>query len=295
MSLLTTPPEPSVETKSSRGRGIIVAVSLVIGSIGGFMASRTLEHVEQLNEQIDTLENALQEVTDHARDASQRAVNAEQSVESATTAQKSAEIEADEARQQAANANQRAAIAVERAATAQATSIEAQEEAIQVRKQAEEAQRVAETELNRLNEALGKIANTRRTALGLVMSLDEGSLKFDTDQANLRPESREILSRIAGILFTAEGFTITISGHTDARGSETYNQRLSEVRAQAVANYLIEAGVSSDLFTVEGLGETYPLDPGDNTEAYAKNRRVELGIVNARIIDQTELTGDDRP
>ena len=143
--------------------------------------------------------------------------------------------------------------------------------------------------MNRLSEALGRIAETRRTALGLVMSLDEGALKFDFDRADLRPESRETLSRIAGILFTSDDFAITVSGHTDARGDDEYNQRLSERRARAVADYLIEAGLAGERFTVEGLGKAHPLDTGDSDEAHARNRRVELGIVNARIVDPREV------
>ena len=141
--------------------------------------------------------------------------------------------------------------------------------------------------MNRLTEALGRIADTRRTALGLVMSLDEGYLKFDFDKAELRPESREVLSRIAGILFTADDFAVTVSGHTDARGSDSYNRNLSERRAQAVADYLITAGLSPVLFTVQGLGKSQLLDTGSTEEAHSRNRRVELGIVNARIVERS--------
>ena len=143
--------------------------------------------------------------------------------------------------------------------------------------------------MTRLSAALGRIAETRRTALGLVMSLDEGSLKFDFDRADLRPESRETLSLIAGILFTSDDFAITVSGHTDARGSAEYNQRLSERRARAVADYLIGAGLARERFTVEGLGKAHPLDAGDSDEAHARNRRVELGIVSARIIPPRQV------
>ncbi|MDA1185308.1 MAG: OmpA family protein [Acidobacteria bacterium] len=143
--------------------------------------------------------------------------------------------------------------------------------------------------MDRLTEALGRIAETRRTALGLVMSLDDGYLKFDFDRAELRPESREVLSRIAGILFTADGFVITVSGHTDARGTTEYNQALSTRRAQAVADYLIGAGLPGDLFTVQGLGKSQPLDPGNTEEAHATNRRVELGLVSARIVESPVL------
>ena len=95
------------------------------------------------------------------------------------------------------------------------------------------------------------------------MNLDEGSLRFDFNRADLRPESRETLALIAGILFTSEDFAITITGHTDARGNRQYNQRLSERRARAVADFLIEAGLAAERFTVEGLGEAYPLDTGE--------------------------------
>ena len=108
--------------------------------------------------------------------------------------------------------------------------------------------------------------------------------KFDFDDAELRPESREVLSRISGILLTADDFAITVSGHTDARGTEEYDQRLSERRAQAVADYLVDAGLSADLFTVRGLGKSQLRDPGNNQEAHTRNRRVELGLVNSRMI-----------
>ena len=133
-----------------------------------------------------------------------------------------------------------------------------------------------DAEMNRLSEALNRIAEIRRTDLGLVMSLDGGSLEFDFDLADLRPESRETLSRIVGILFMSEDFAITVKGHTDARGSDEYSRQLSEQRAQVVADYLIGAGLASERFIVEGLGKDFPLDPGDSDEAHARNRRIEL-------------------
>lgn len=290
MSLLAPDQEPTPRPRSRSDTGIaIVLLSLVVGGGGGFLVSRVLEHIERLNTRIDTLEQNLHRSVDDAEAATQHAVEAERTARDAAGSQLQAEEDAELARRQAASADQRATLAVERAAAAQVSSLEAQEEAILAREQADATRRVAEAEMNRLTDALNRIAETRRTALGLVMSLDEGYLKFDTDKAALRAESREILSRIAGILFTAGDFAITISGHTDARGAGEYNQQLSERRAQAVADYLIAAGVSSKRFTVQGLGESQPLDPGGDDEAHAKNRRVELGIVNARIIDHTQL------
>ena len=129
----------------------------------------------------------------------------------------------------------------------------------------------------------GKIADTRRTALGLVMNLGEDTIKFDFDKADLKPEDKELLSRIAGILLTSQDYTIAINGHTDDVGSDEYNEGLSERRAAAVRDYLVEANISEEILSVQGWGKKQPLVRGTSDEARAKNRRVELAIVNIRI------------
>ena len=272
---------PAPHRKPRAGTGARIAVvSLVVG--GGLLAAWLIDHLGRLNDRIATLEVARESAADEAREEAARADRAERAAREAATERERAEAEAETARQQTAEAQQQTA-------EAQQQTAEAEAEARRVQEEAEATRRAAEAEMNRLNDALGRIAETRRTALGLVMNLDEGALKFDFDRADLRPASRETLSRIAGILFTAEDFAITITGHTDARGDAEYNRRLSERRARAVAGYLIEAGLSSARFTVEGLGKAYPLDTADTDEAHARNRRVELGIVNARIIDPREV------
>ena len=279
----TEAPEPE---STSRGGtwAAIVLLGLIVAGVGGFFVNRTLNQIDQLNAQIDTLETSVQRTTEDADAATERAVEAERAARISAESREQAEENAELARQQAVDADQRAGVADQRATVAEEMSAQAQEEARLAREQAEEIRRVAEAETNRLTAALGRIAETRRTALGLVMSLDEEYLKFDFDEAELQPKSREVLSQIAGILFTADEFAITISGHTDARGTEEYNQELSERRAQAVADYLIGAGLTADLFTVQGLGKSQLLDSGTSAEAHTKNRRVELGMVNARII-----------
>jgi outer membrane protein OmpA-like peptidoglycan-associated protein len=142
----------------------------------------------------------------------------------------------------------------------------------------------------RLEDALGDIVETRRTALGLVMNLGEEALKFDFDKAEIRPENRELLSRIAGILMTSKDYTLSVNGHTDDVGSHEYNQKLSERRAQAVYDYLVEAGLPPEILSVKGWGKTKPLVEGTSDEARAKNRRVELGLVNARVNYRTSAS-----
>ena len=279
----TTSPSRTPESRRKRPPGTrlpIVAAGLAVGGL--LVGWAIVAHVGRLNERIAEAQAAEQRAADEARAQAARADRAEREARAADAARRQAETAAETARE-------RTETAIEHAADAQARSLASQAEARRAREQAEATRQAAEAEMNRLSEALGRIAETRRTALGLVMSLDEGALKFDFDRADLRPESRETLSRIAGILFTSDDFAITVSGHTDARGDDEYNQRLSERRARAVADYLIEAGLAAERFTVEGLGKAHPLDTGDSDEAHARNRRVELGIVNARIVDPREV------
>lgn len=283
----SNPPAPEPRPRSSRRTAVVLLAALAVGA-GGYLANRTRQHVEQLTARIGTLEDTLTQTTADAEAANERADAAERSAVDAAIAAAEERTRAEQARRDALTADARASVANRRATDAVRSSVEAQAEARRAREAAAEIRRVAEAEMNRLADALSRIADTRRTALGLVMSLDEGYLKFDFDRAELRAESREVLSRIAGILFTTTGSAITVTGHTDTRGEAQYNQALSERRAQAVADYLIGAGLPADLFTVEGLGMSHPVDTADTAEAHSKNRRVELGIVSARMVDSYE-------
>jgi OOP family OmpA-OmpF porin len=115
------------------------------------------------------------------------------------------------------------------------------------------------------------------------MNLGSNYLKFEFDKADLRPEDKELLSRIAGILMTSHDYTISVNGHTDDVGTDAYNQKLSERRAQAVRDYLVKAGLAAEILSVEGHGKSRPIVAGNTEAARAKNRRVELGIVNIQI------------
>jgi outer membrane protein OmpA-like peptidoglycan-associated protein len=225
--------------------------------------------MEAVQRQLAALSSETRAATALSRGAMERAVQAEASARAAAEGRQVAEAQTADARQQAEAARQEAT-------TARDTAARAQAEADRVRKQ-------AEAELNRLEQALSQIAETRRTALGLVMNLGSDYLKFDFDKAELRPEDRELLSRIAGILLTSQDYTVSVNGHTDDIGSDGYNQRLSERRAQAVRDYLVKAGLPPEIFTVTGHGKSLPLVRGTSEAARAKNRRVELGIASSRI------------
>jgi outer membrane protein OmpA-like peptidoglycan-associated protein len=88
---------------------------------------------------------------------------------------------------------------------------------------------------------------------------------------------------VAGVLLSSQDYTVSVNGHTDDVGSDVYNQKLSERRAQAVRDYLVKAGLPAEVLSVTGHGKALPLVPRADDTARAKNRRVELAIANTRI------------
>ena len=161
------------------------------------------------------------------------------------------------------------------------------EEALQARQEADRQGRIAarlkqqrNAELDRMRDALGMIAETDRTPMGMVVQLGEDSFLFDFDSDVLGPDNREILSRIAGVLLASYGYKLYVYGHTDDQGSAAYNQGLSERRANSVRRYLAEAGIPGDIVDSKGLGESSLRVEGTAEAARRKNRRVEIGIVD---------------
>src|SRR5258706_1102327 len=254
------------EAARRRGRGVLLFLLflLILALAGlGLLAYRILLRAEAVERQLAAVSAKADEAAALARQATERSSTAEAAARAAAEGRQLAETQTAGARQEADAARQEATSAKETAAQAQA-------EAAAIRKK-------AEAEVNRLEAALGQVAETRRTALGLVMNLGSDHLKFEFDQADLRPEDRELLSRIAGIILTSHAYTISVNGHTDNVGSEVYNQKLSERRAQAVRDYLAKAGLPAQILTVQGHGKSLPLVRGTSEAARAKNRRVELG------------------
>ncbi|MGE5568879.1 MAG: OmpA family protein [Rhodospirillales bacterium] len=190
---------------------------------------------------------------------------------------------AQEARRRAEEAEAARSQAVSEAERVQSEAERARAEAQAAQKQMEEVRRRREQELDRMQEALNRIAPTRRTPLGMVVEIANDSFKFDFDQATLRPENRETLSRIAGVLLASSGYRLFVYGHTDDIGTDEYNQQLSLRRAQAVADYLIKAGVPADIMTTKGFGKSSPRVKAATPEARQQNRRVEIGIVDTII------------
>jgi hypothetical protein len=101
---------------------------------------------------------------------------------------------------------------------------------------------------------------------------------FQTGKSELRAPAREKLAKIAGIVSSHPGLKLEVEGHTDSVGGDEYNQQLSEKRAQAARDYLVNQGVSSNLIVSRGFGKTKPVAPNDTSEGRRKNRRVEMVV-----------------
>lgn len=101
---------------------------------------------------------------------------------------------------------------------------------------------------------------------------------FPFNSAHLTAASRALLLEKAAILKRNPALTLTLTGHADARGPATYNQRLSERRAASVRAFLIEAGIESERLTSEGRGEEMPAVEGSGEQVWRQNRRVEFVV-----------------
>lgn len=107
---------------------------------------------------------------------------------------------------------------------------------------------------------------------------DLKSIYFDFDDANIRKDQFEFLDENIKILKKYNNLKVILGGHADDRGTAEYNLDLSQRRAEAVKNYLIEKGISASRITVYAYGEEYPAVEGQNESAWAYNRRVDISL-----------------
>ncbi len=125
-------------------------------------------------------------------------------------------------------------------------------------------------------ESAAKDMEVERLREDLLRVSVSSEASFAFDRADIKPEFKPTLDKVAGVLREDPNVRITIIGFTDSVGSEEYNQRLSERRAQATADYLISRGVGASQILTRGLGESEPRASNDNAEGRAQNRRVEI-------------------
>lgn len=176
----------------------------------------------------------------------------------------------DEARRKA---EQEAAAA--RRKSEEAARLKAEQDAAAARHKAEEESRLKaerdaaaaqrKAEADKCQTAMREVART-------------GVIRFERASADLDRASHQTLKHLAQAANACPRLNIEIEGHTDAEGTPERNQKLSDRRAKAVSDYLVEAGVDANRLSPVGYGETRPVAPNDTAENRAKNRRIEFSV-----------------
>src|SRR5580704_392335 len=272
-----------------------------------------------------TAKTALQNATDidtHQRDRKQTITYAREAVQSAedariiTIRKIKAEDEAAtlRARDQAEQDKQQAQLLAEQqaeqrkqadaaAAQADAEAQRAREEAQKARdeeQRAREAQQQAELNKQqadqqvaqareRLRQQLNQVLQTTETARGLIVNMSD--VLFDFNKYTLKPEAREKLAKVSGILLAYPNLKVQVEGYTDNVGTEQYNQTLSQQRGNAVLDYLVSQGVGAGNITATGYGMSNPIADNATAAGRAQNRRVQLVVSGNSIGVQEKAPG----
>jgi outer membrane protein OmpA-like peptidoglycan-associated protein len=198
--------------------------------------------------------------------------------EAARAQAEAAKAEAERMKQEAQQAALEAARQKEEAEKAKAEAL-AQQQALAA--EAEKAKRAAEQSENekqelraRLLQQLNSILSTRDTARGLIANMSD--VLFKSGSSELLSGARERLAKVSGIVLAYPGLHLEVEGHTDSVGSDEYNQALSERRAQAVRDYLVQQGITANAIVARGLGKSEPVASNETPEGRQQNRRVEI-------------------
>ncbi|HVW84738.1 MAG TPA: OmpA family protein [Bryobacteraceae bacterium] len=211
-----------------------------------------------------------------AAEEAQRRAQAESAAAAAERQKHDAEVamlEAKKAQQEADAARQAALAEEQRLAKEKASAISAREQ----------AEKDAQALRERLKEQLNMILATRDTARGLIVNMSD--VLFDFNQATLKPGAREKLAKVSGILLAYPTLHLSVEGHTDSIGSDEYNLKLSQRRADAVRDYLTSNGINAANIQATGLGKANPVATNDTAAGRQQNRRVEM-VVSGDVIGQ---------
>jgi outer membrane protein OmpA-like peptidoglycan-associated protein len=190
-------------------------------------------------------------------------------VQQAQDAAQQAQIAAQQQALQRAQADAQAAQAEAAAANARAAQLAAEHSAQQATNQTEEMR-------ERLKQQLSQVLQTQETARGLIVNMSD--VLFATAQYTLKPEAREKLAKVSGILLAYPDLKVQVEGYTDDVGSDQYNLTLSQQRGDAVRDYLVSQGVSAANMTSIGYGKNNFIADNATAAGRAQNRRVNLVV-----------------
>jgi outer membrane protein OmpA-like peptidoglycan-associated protein len=203
---------------------------------------------------------------------------------------------AEQAAQQRAQAEASQREAEERAQRARKAQQQADLERQKAQQEAQTATQQAEQMRERLKDQLNQVLQTRETARGLIVNMSD--VLFDFNKYTLKPEAREKLAKVSGILLAYPNLKLQVEGYTDNIGSDTYNQTLSEQRADSVRDYLVSQSVPDGNISAQGLGMSHPIADNSTNSGRAQNRRVEMVVSGDAIGVQEQAPGassENRP
>jgi outer membrane protein OmpA-like peptidoglycan-associated protein len=239
-----------------------------------------------------------EQAAEQARMEQQRRAQAESERRAAEEAQRKADEAAARAAQERAAAETARAAAIEQQKLLQVQAEHARlnaEAAEKARVAAEQQRQQAEAEKaqlrERLHQQLNAILETQESARGLIVNISD--VLFDFNKYMLKPGAREKMAKVSGVLLAYPGLKIQLEGHTDSIGSDEYNIKLSDQRANAVRDYLVEQGVPGSTVTAIGLGKAGPVASNATDAGRQRNRRVEM-VVSGEPIGIGELTAPSR-
>jgi len=233
---------------------------------------------EETQAQAAAEKRAADERAAKARTDAEAQSRARAEAEAARAQAEAAKAEALQAAQEAARQKQEAEQAkAEALAQQQALAAEA-DKARQAAAQSEQMRQQAEKEKQelraRLLQQLNTVLATRDSARGLIANMSD--VLFKSGSFELLAGARERLAKVSGIVLAYPSLRLSVEGHTDSVGSDDYNQQLSERRAEAVRDYMVQQGIASDAVSASGFGKTAPVATNDTPEGRQQNRRVEL-------------------
>jgi outer membrane protein OmpA-like peptidoglycan-associated protein len=237
----------------------------------------------------------------YARSATERAEDArivtlrkqaEERQQQAQDAKVAAQQQAQQSQLQAAQSQAQADAAAAAQAQAEAAKARADAEAANARAAAAEAQHQAQASQQdaasvreKLRAQLNAVLATSENARGLIVNLND--VLFDTARYTLKPSAQISLAKIATILQLYPGLKVQVEGYTDSVGGDAYNQKLSENRANAVHDFLVQNGVPPTNITAAGYGKADPVADNGTAAGRAQNRRVNLVVSGQEIGVQT--------
>jgi len=202
--------------------------------------------------------------------------DAELSAQQSQVAAQQSQAEAEKQAAKRAQADAAAAEAEARAQKAREAQAAAELSAQQATQQAQQASQQTAQMREKLKDQLNQVLQTKETARGLIVNMSD--VLFDFNKYTLKPDAREKLAKVSGILLAYPGLKLQVEGYTDNVGSDEYNQKLSEHRADGVRDYLESQSVKDSNITAMGYGKSDPIADNSSAQGRAENRRVQLVV-----------------